>query len=817
MSALEDFAAAATALGGLASCLAHGDTAGTERARAELLARHPEVAPDLLSLEMSGPAARRASITAVGTRLAAAMAPDIARHGQARYREGRYRDAVGAFQLALVLAPDGAIANTLCASALDLANTRAGYVRQARRAVVLAPLEPNARMLAMRGALAARNHGMAEAQARRFVQIEPGGGIGWVVLARALFRGGRPAAALKPLHHARVLAPNDLETQRALARCLFRLGRFDEALTEIEAAATLADTPAESASRSARDHAPDLAFQHARIARSAGRLALAEQLLDALVTRAPDFVFKRRVLELTATRDDLLAPKAQNASTGNEPKQSHRLRESVDLGEAKPLSGKTHPSSSRKWRPRENDDKSASDIGNKVPAFAWTTGKISGTPLYMLVEETNRELASRVLIATAAAARGITSYIIPQWFAWEHQTALPPGVMLFKGHNRAQAHPMRRAREAGHRVAAIEEEILGVTRPEQILRVFDPRGVEACEMFLLQGSHARDVLLDRHPDIESRIRVTGNPRTDALLAPLDGPIRRGAEAIRASHGDFILINTNFGSTNPRLEDTVSDFETCARVGLIDPDNDADRKDYRGWCGWERLNMALLVEVIAAARSRPDFPRIIIRPHPSENIDRWREAYPGDERLRIIREGEHTAWTAAARLLLHTGCTTGVEASLLGTPALSLQGGDSDWHQAHTSNFVNPTAGSTLQALDWIKAVLAGDGSAGAPTPDMHAELERQLLPEGENLAAERIVTALEELQGPASVAPADMERAETLLARRSLLASPEKIDTDAFSASVIQEQVARLSSALGYRTPPRVGAIGDAMIRISPA
>lgn len=433
----------------------------------------------------------------------------------------------------------------------------------------------------------------------------------------------------------------------------------------------------------------------------------------------------------------------------------------------------------------------------------------------MLLEETNRELASRVLIAVAAAARGITSYIIPQWFAWENLAALPPGIMLFKGNNRAQSARMRDARDAGHRIASIEEEILGVSRPDQILRVFDPEAMEVCEMFLLQGFHARDVLLGRHPDLGARIKITGNPRTDALLAPLDGPVRRQAEAVRARHGDFILINTNFGSTNPRLEDTISDFDTCARVGLIDPDAAADRADYMAWCTWERQNMALLAELVAALRARADMPRIIIRPHPSENIERWRSAYPGDARVQVIREGEHTAWTTAARLLLHTGCTTGVEASLLGTPALSLQGGVSDWHRAHTSNFVNPTAASVDAALDWIDAALSG--GAGAPTPEMRAELERQLLPPGEDLAAQRIVAALEDLSIECIATPKDLARAEARLARQSLLAAAHKIEMEAFSEAPVQSLASRLSGALKHPAPPRVAAIGDAMIRISPA
>ena len=785
MSALEDFAAASRAIGRLTTFAKAPDDAGFEAAWSDLAARYPQAAGDVPKPGSSNPAAYLDALARTGARIAEALAPYLARHGQERYRQGRYRDAVGALRLCLAVTPAAPAANALLASALELAKARTGTLAQARRAVMLAPLDPHPRMLAARGHFAARDHGEAERQARLHLLLAPEARGGWFTLARAQFRGGRAEAALPCLNRAGVLGPPDLDIQRALARCLFRLGHFTEALAAIETAGTLGAA------------GPDHLFEQARFARSAGRLDLATRLLDDLLAAAPEHAFKRHVLELTATTDDLLTSRSHEPPNH----QPRRPRVSGDLP---------------KDAPHQTPPHTAKD--KEVPACARTTTDGPGrAPLHLLVEETSRELASRVLIAVMAAARGRTSYIIPQWFAWEHLGALPPGVMLFKGHNRAQAGPMRRAREHGHRVAAIEEEILGVTRADQILRVFDHGAVEACEMFLLQGAHARDVLLSRHPGIDDRIKITGNPRTDALLPPLDGQIRRGAEAVRARHGDFILINTNFGSTNPRMEDTVSDFETCARVGLIDPENPVDRADYLGWCGWERLNMALLAEVIAAARSRPGIPPIIIRPHPSENIQRWREAYPGDDRVRIIREGEHTAWTAAARLLLHTGCTTGVEASLLGTPALSLQGGRSDWHRAHTSNFVNPTAGSVPEALDWIEAVLAGDTVTGAPTPEMRAELERQLLPRDDGLAAERIVEALEtlEVDGPAS--PEDRERAETSLARHALLASAYKIETDVFSARAIEEQVDRLSDALGVPKPPRVLAIGDAMIRISPA
>ncbi|MDG2285491.1 MAG: hypothetical protein P8N43_08165 [Alphaproteobacteria bacterium] len=439
---------------------------------------------------------------------------------------------------------------------------------------------------------------------------------------------------------------------------------------------------------------------------------------------------------------------------------------------------------------------------------------IENRPLYLLVEETNRELASRALIATVAVNAGLTSYILPQWFAWEHAARLPAGVFLFKGNNHAQSTHMVAARQAGHRVAAIEEEILGVTDPSEIFRLFHPAHIDACELFLLQGDHAQDLLASRFPGTRARMTVTGNPRTDLLRPPLDGAIRRRAFDLREAHGDFILINTNFASINPRIEDAISYYEMCARVGVIDPESAEDRTQFFKWCTWERQNMALLAKVITACKANEALPKIILRPHPSENLDRWREAYPDDDRMSLIREGEHTAWTAAARLLLHTGCTTGVEAILLGTPVLSLQGGVSEWHGAHTSNFVNQTAGSVEEAMTKINSFFTGDDAACAPTTSMVSALERQLLPSGDGTAAERIAAALSELARDQTVEDGSRPP-RSGFSQQVRLASEHKIDSAEFTPNVVGALAKGFAAALGYAGAPAVNGIGDGMIKVS--
>jgi surface carbohydrate biosynthesis protein len=437
-------------------------------------------------------------------------------------------------------------------------------------------------------------------------------------------------------------------------------------------------------------------------------------------------------------------------------------------------------------------------------------------PLYLLVEETSRELASRVLLATVGTNAGFTCHIIPQWFAWEHMDDLPPGIMLFKGNNSTQSNHMNTARAAGHRVAALEEEILGVTKDEAILRYFQSDTVDACELFLVQGKHARDILAATHPRLAERIVVTGNPRTDLLRPPFDGPIRQESEAIRREYGDYILVNTNFGATNPSVEDTIAFRDLCIRVGVLDPKNRRDREEFVARCQWERGNMALMARIIAECAASSSLPRVIIRPHPAENLDKWRAAHAGEPRISIIREGDHVPWTAAARLLLHTGCTTGVEATLLGTPVLCLRGGESHWHHHLTSNHVNQIANSAEEAMKLISATFSGDENACASSPNMWNELRRQLLPETNGTAAEAIVEALLTLARTNS-ASSDSSRKVARAAEQAVVFSGQKIDATEFNPVSISSGVTRFAGYLNHPKPPSVDRLGDAVIRIAPS
>jgi hypothetical protein len=69
-----------------------------------------------------------------------------------------------------------------------------------------------------------------------------------------------------------------------------------------------------------------------------------------------------------------------------------------------------------------------------------------------------------------------------------------------------------------------------------------------------------------------------------------------------------------------------------------------------------------------------FPKhnIVVRPHPTENQEIYRQIAAGCERVKVTNEGNVVPWLMATRALIHNGCTTGVEAYVMGVPAISYR-------------------------------------------------------------------------------------------------------------------------------------------------
>lgn len=375
--------------------------------------------------------------------------------------------------------------------------------------------------------------------------------------------------------------------------------------------------------------------------------------------------------------------------------------------------------------------------------------------LYLLVEESAREMPARLLIAIQAARLGFEVVIGPQWALVAQARRLPPGVVLFKGNNRIQVDNMARMRAAGHAIASIEEEVLGLISEARIVEQYDRRIGAVCDLLLCQGDFQRDCLTRAFPGFAGAIETTGNPRLDFLRAPLNARTLAAAEAIRtarADRGPFILINSNYSSINPKHGDTLTNFRGWVQAGFVDLENQGDIDEYLDFCGWERQNLRALLRFFRAAGERGLGGRMVLRPHPAEATWRWREGLVGDIGLgdnetggiEIVEDGDHLAWIAASALLVHTSCTTGLEAAILGAPAINLDAASGPRSSDFGSYVANPRVTDPSAAAALAQARLDAPDQARAAAKPAPGWAEHWCVEE--TSAAEKIAHRLADLR-----------------------------------------------------------------------
>lgn len=308
--------------------------------------------------------------------------------------------------------------------------------------------------------------------------------------------------------------------------------------------------------------------------------------------------------------------------------------------------------------------------------------------VYLLVENKGREMMSRLLIAAALAKRGITSVVGQQWLVLRNLKHLPKGVVVFKGTNRIQSLNMDLALDQGHVPVAIDEECLALKAREQVdLEAFPyarPRRVYV----------ANESLAEMFGDIyhPSAVLASGNPRLD-LLAHKD-LFEGEASVLRKKHGPFVLFCSNTAGVNTAWGSQQRYLQVLGEVGWAKGEGGPQR--YLDHITHDARNVRAMREVL----DRLDDVNIVFRPHPAENAQKWVDLYKDRPNITVTNEGSHLAWILASDLLVHTGCTTGLEAYLMGHPSIALRTGH-PWEERFISNDIHPV--DVSRAVDEIRA------------------------------------------------------------------------------------------------------------------
>lgn len=364
-------------------------------------------------------------------------------------------------------------------------------------------------------------------------------------------------------------------------------------------------------------------------------------------------------------------------------------------------------------------------------------------------ETRSREFDAKLLLACVAAERGLRTVVGSRTAIHLRVGLFPRAIWLAKDLFGSSLKMTRILRGLGHRVVALDEEALVWYSRERYLasRVSAPV-LELTEELFAWGEANAENWRAAEGWHGQPIHVTGNARLDLMRPELRGFFDGERRALEARFGRPILVNSNFGSVNHFVQ----------RYGLHEPGSISAERRLAGSPAERafherlavhrrRLFEAFLQSLPALSAAFPD-RAIVVRPHPAENAETWRKASEGLPNVEVLYEGNVVPWILAAGVVVHNGCTTGIEANLLGTPVVAYRPAREDGLDLDLPNGLSSEASSEGELVERCARALAGALRASDEELERQARLKaRHLAGLTGPLAAERIADRLAALAG----------------------------------------------------------------------
>jgi surface carbohydrate biosynthesis protein len=275
---------------------------------------------------------------------------------------------------------------------------------------------------------------------------------------------------------------------------------------------------------------------------------------------------------------------------------------------------------------------------------------------------------------------------------------------------------------------------------------FDPHNLSERDYVCTWGRFQEKFYRSFGAPCTHHIRTTGHPRFDLYKPTYRSYFEESVHKLRDEFGDFILVNSNAAAAQPALG--FDDLFSSRNDYLVEDPSARTR----GVSLWAHDTRRLSHVMELCTRLSVEFPdrRIVIRPHPAEDT-RLYDAMFGEVNNVVVApdRGPVNPWLLACTALIHTGCTTGIEAHMAGTRVINYRPNGATPHEAFLAGRFGVACGTEGEVVARLRAgfdtenASAPDGDPGPRARELLANLEAdsfakvvQVVHEAETMQAE---------------------------------------------------------------------------------
>ena len=288
--------------------------------------------------------------------------------------------------------------------------------------------------------------------------------------------------------------------------------------------------------------------------------------------------------------------------------------------------------------------------------------------LIIPIEILYRDLDSRLLITLEAIKRNYTVLLGEHDFIRNNITEIPRGIYLDKSLAANKEAFFKYIISQGFKLVSTDEEcFMSYNNTYRYLNVrHSKNNLDICDYFFASTKYEHNLLCEYYNDFKDKIKLTGNPRVNIWKSKDKQLLFNDELNYINKYNEFILIPTNFGY--PHMSGNESFLYNQAKLyGSLNTVGDEyiwkEKRKYK------KRNYEAFLELIDFLKHNLNKQKIIVRPHPAENLNHWKRI---EDNNKIFVEYKYAVspWIYRCKAMIHNSCTTGIEGYLNGVRTIS---------------------------------------------------------------------------------------------------------------------------------------------------
>lgn len=296
----------------------------------------------------------------------------------------------------------------------------------------------------------------------------------------------------------------------------------------------------------------------------------------------------------------------------------------------------------------------------------------------LTIDSTRRDLEWRMFLASQLAKVGIQSVIMDSTsFRRVNQHSRN---CLFLGRVRVDHTLLNSMKKRNTKIFFLHDEGAFYRQgsyAETVKKIYPPVifAHPLIERIFFWGPKQMNLFAD--DDSKHKFRISGYPRFDLSRQEYGRLDQMSVKRLQDKYGDYILLCSRFAAANKGTDDHSILGKRMFQVWPYSETKNSNVREAKlneMFEYWARTTREFSDFVVATAKLAIDFPdqSFLYRPHPAESEAFYKEPFEHFPNLHVSKTGDARSAIRAAKAVIHSECTTSLEAAAMGKPLINFR-------------------------------------------------------------------------------------------------------------------------------------------------